>query len=92
MRYTMKLGGSKQYVYSGQKTTLGTGGTNVRTDQFYLFDQTRDVASAKNASAHTHTISGTGSVTINSTGSGATHENRPPYYALAYIMKIQIGI
>lgn len=42
----------------------------------------------KNASVHTHTISGTGSVTINSTGSGATHENRPLYYALAYIMKI----
>ena len=32
------------------------------------------------AGAHTHTI---GSV-----GGGASHENRPPYYALAYIMKI----
>ena len=32
--------------------------------------------------AHEHTL------TINSTGGGAAHENRPPYYALAYIMKV----
>ena len=31
---------------------------------------------------HTHTI------TVSNTGGGAAHENRPPYYALAYIMKI----
>lgn len=36
------------------------------------------------AGAHTHTVSGnTGSV-----GTGDAHENRPPYYALAYIMKV----
>ena len=54
------------------------------------------------AGAHTHSISGTGSVTVASggahthtvsgtvgnTGSGAAHENRPPYYALCYIMKL----
>jgi microcystin-dependent protein len=33
--------------------------------------------------AHTHTVSGTTA----STGGGSAHENRPPYYALAYIMK-----
>ena len=27
------------------------------------------------------------SVTTNSTGGSSSHENRPPYYALAYIMK-----
>ena len=32
------------------------------------------------AGAHTHTMS--------SVGSGSAHENRPPYYALAYIMKL----
>ncbi|PKM69186.1 MAG: hypothetical protein CVU95_00975 [Firmicutes bacterium HGW-Firmicutes-2] len=31
---------------------------------------------------HSHTV------TINNEGSGASHENRPPYYALAYIMKV----
>lgn len=36
------------------------------------------------AGSHSHTLSGsTGSV-----GSGASHENRPPYFALAYIMKL----
>jgi microcystin-dependent protein len=44
-------------------------------------------ASAGNRTAsvgnHTHTFSGTTA----STGGGSSHENRPPYYALAYIMK-----
>ena len=35
------------------------------------------------AGNHNHTFSGTTS----STGGGTAHENRPPYYALAYIMK-----
>lgn len=33
--------------------------------------------------AHTHTIT----ATAGNAGSGSSHENRPPYYALAYIMK-----
>lgn len=33
--------------------------------------------------AHTHTFSGT----TGATGSASAHENRPPYYALCYIMK-----
>ncbi|MEK4628117.1 hypothetical protein MKZ17_07910 [Solibacillus sp. FSL R7-0682] len=33
---------------------------------------------------HSHSISGN----TGSAGSGAAHENRPPYYALAYIMKL----
>lgn len=45
---------------------------------------------------HTHTISGKGAVTLDSatvsgtnaqTGGGQAHENRPPYYALCYVMK-----
>lgn len=36
------------------------------------------------AGAHTHSISGNTS----SVGSGLEHENRPPYYALAYIMRV----
>jgi len=32
--------------------------------------------------SHDHTV------TIGSTGGGGSHENRPPYYALAYIMKL----
>jgi len=54
-------------------------------------------ASADSAGDHSHTLSGTAdsagahthsfSATSGSTGSGTAHENRPPYYALAYIMK-----
>jgi microcystin-dependent protein len=47
------------------------------------------------AGGHSHTISTTGSthshsisLTSGSTGSATAHENRPPYYALAYIMKL----
>jgi len=52
---------------------------------------------ADSAGNHSHTLSGTAdsagahthsfSTTSGSTGSGTAHENRPPYYALAYIMK-----
>lgn len=38
------------------------------------------------AGAHTHTVTVSG--TSESTGGGQAHENRPPYYALAYIMKL----
>lgn len=37
--------------------------------------------SISSAGAHTHTVS------VGNTGGGDSHENRPPYYALAYIMK-----
>lgn len=46
--------------------------------------------------AHTHTVTGNGTVEIAlsraggtnaQTGGGQSHENRPPYYALCYIMK-----
>ena len=39
--------------------------------------------STSSAGDHSHTFSGTTA----STGGGTSHENRPPYYALAYIMK-----
>lgn len=44
---------------------------------------------ALSAGAHTHTISGSGTATgtNSNTGGGGSHENRPPYYALCYIMK-----
>jgi len=38
--------------------------------------------SIDSAGDHSH------SVTVNNTGGGQSHENRPPYYALAYIMRI----
>lgn len=42
--------------------------------------------SVQSAGAHTHTVSVSGTATT--TGGGLSHENRPPYYALAFIMKL----
>lgn len=39
--------------------------------------------SISSGGAHAHSISGS----ISNTGSGQSHENRPPYYALCFIMK-----
>ena len=62
----------------------------------YLYDLIREDTGS--AGAHTHTISGntasagahshTISGNTASTGSGQAHENRPPYYALCFIMKL----
>lgn len=47
----------------------------------------------EDAGAHSHSVSigsagdHTHTVSVGNTGGGASHENRPPYYALAYIMK-----
>lgn len=43
-----------------------------------------ETKTTQSAGAHTHTVAGT----TGATGSGAEHENRPPYYALCYIMKL----
>ena len=47
---------------------------------------TEDIVSVPTSSsgAHDHSVSGS---TANA-GSGNSHENRPPYYALAFIMRV----
>jgi microcystin-dependent protein len=57
---------------AGSGTTTAEGGSTA--------DSTFNSGSAGN---HAHTVSGTTA----SQGSGSAHENLPPYYALAYIMK-----
>ena len=56
-------------------TNSGFAGGNIYNPTTY--------ASINGVGDHTHTVSGT----TTSHGSGVAHENRPPYYALAYIMK-----
>ena len=68
------------YPSSGEKQHLVDGGSTST----YIGTKT----TAPGGGSHTHTISGSGSVTIGDTGSGQAHENRPPYYALCYIMKL----
>ena len=78
--------------YGEQQTVVGNGPISAY----------RGTASTNIGGAHTHSISGSGSVTVaaggahthtvsgtvGNTGSGQAHENRPPYYALCYIMKL----
>lgn len=61
--------------------TIGevTGSQNVSTAPV----EGSAAAGAANNQSHTHSFSGTTA----STGGGTSHENLPPYYALAYIMK-----
>lgn len=51
----------------------------TRADRAGSFDQ-----ATTSAGAHGHSVTGTAA----STGGGAAHENMPPYYALAYIMRV----
>lgn len=66
--------------------------TGSSTDNYVYAGQkfSWDTISTESAGDHSHTISGSGSLSgsISSAGSGQEHENRPPYYALAFIMKL----
>jgi len=65
-------------------TTIGKNGSQASTSFNYLLGGTATVANqglTDEEAAHTHTF------TTASTGDGDAFENRPPYYALAYIMK-----
>ena len=44
-------------------------------------------ANASNANTSISVSTGNANPSTNNTGGGSAHENRPPYYALCYIMK-----
>jgi microcystin-dependent protein len=64
-------------------TAYANGGTRAYTEAAGDHSHTLSINSN---GAHTHTVD-VNSGNTGSKGSGTTHENRPPYYALAYIMK-----
>lgn len=66
-------------AYPSGTWTAPSGGNHSFYDAYRVNNKT-----TPSAGAHTHTVSGT----TGATGSGAEHENRPPYYALCYIMKL----
>ena len=71
----------------GQNRTTGEGGSDVIASA-YAFDD----FSTSSAGSHSHSLNinsnGDHTHTINNTGGGDSHENRPPYLALAFIMKL----
>jgi microcystin-dependent protein len=82
-------GHSHQYTrVNGQGNDAGTDNVNYsrNIDNNANTGPNTTGISINSAGAHTHTI--TTSYTINSEGSGTAHENMPPYYALAYIMRV----
>jgi len=71
----------------GQNRTTGESGSDVIASA-YAFDD----FSTSSAGSHSHSLNinsnGDHTHTINNTGGGDSHENRPPYLALAFIMKL----
>lgn len=75
------------YGSSGSSSTISSGGAHTHSISGTI--------TAANSGSHTHSV--TGNVTVNSataggtvgnTGGGQAHENRPPYFALCFIMKL----
>ena len=85
-----------------RKTASLTGGSNLYTIQnnanYARLDvqgSSSDSINIQSGGAHTHSVTGNVAVnsataggTISNTGGGQAHENRPPYYALCFIMKL----
>jgi microcystin-dependent protein len=80
------------HTHTGTTSTNGAHSHTVDVKDANTQDGQRDNAywrgnnqttryTTSTAGDHNHTF------TTNSTGGGGSHENRPPYYALAYIMK-----
>lgn len=68
-----------QYVEAGSDPGTGRGSmSSDNTAHFHTLSGTTD------SDGHGHTVTGSTA----SAGSGGSHENRPPYYALALIMRI----
>ena len=71
--------GSHDHTY---KRPSGAGSVEL-VDLYDIYRGTEDAYTSSDGS-HDHDITGD----TGSTGGGQAHENRPPYYALAYIMKL----
>ena len=69
------------YNTDTKTTGITVSNGNASADHNHTYSGTTSTQAA-----HTHTL--TLSSTAASTGGGLSHENRPPYYALAYIMRL----
>lgn len=91
-----KSGGSKDAIVVAHNHTGSTNSTGVHTHSLSVYKtgvesgtsgsgssgQPNGAATTSSAGAHSHTV------TIDSTGSSGANANLPPYYALAFIMKL----
>ena len=70
-------------------------GRKTRCSQLPVYGNSGSSSTISTGGAHTHSVTGNVAVnsataggTISNTGGGQAHENRPPYYALCFIMKL----
>lgn len=85
-------GHSHPFSYTRTVSASGDGNGPVFNELRILSTNTQASATAAedtgisiaSGGAHTHAVSGT----TGSRGGGAAHENRPPYFALAYIIRL----
>jgi microcystin-dependent protein len=81
---TSYVSADHSHTFSGTTSGVGNHTHSVSGTTAGIGDHTHSVSgTTAGVGDHTHSVSGT----TGTTGSGASHENRPPYYALAYIMK-----
>ena len=69
---------------TGNARTVGSNGAHAHSLSINAAGSHSHSVSVTSAGDHSHTVSGT----TGTSGSGNAHENRPPYYALAYIMRV----
>jgi microcystin-dependent protein len=74
----------QMYTYAGGNGAAGFGGGGNNEPSSVTALAATGI-SLNNAADHTHTFTGTG--TSGSYGGSGAHNNLPPYYALAYIMR-----
>ena len=72
--------------FPGKDTDTKTTGITVSNGNASADHNHTYSGTTSTQAAHTHTL--TLSSTAATTGGGLSHENRPPYYALAYIMRL----
>ena len=74
------FGNNISILNNGQNGTNSVGGQSTDFTSSTAGSHSHTVT-VNSDGAHTHTVS------VTNTGGGSAHENRPPFYALAYIMK-----
>lgn len=77
---TSNITSTKQVAHGNGETVVNGTNTNDTTS--------RDGAHTHNVTGKVTVNSATAGGTVGSTGGGQAHENRPPYYALCFIMKL----
>lgn len=86
---TTNTAGAHRHTYTRNNSTSLASGNAI---SFWFGTST---ANTSEAGAHSHTLNinsagaHTHTVTIDETGGGQAHENRPPYYALCFIMRVE---